>query len=360
MDFRSRLLPPAVVCQSTLLSEVSFLPALFSSAHFHNHNHFHACLHRHRRHVWFRCSSCACPFQGRILCRSCCETEIYLYLIFAAGRSSDLLSEIIREIKKRNRDAHLKAFQVDLSSFQSMLKFKNSLKQWLLNSDMHPSIQLLINNAGILATSCRFTAEGFDQMMGTNYIGAFFLTNLLLPLLRSSPVPSRIVNVTSFTHRCVFDLQVDEESLSGICFSKSKQYPFAHIYEYSKICLLLFSYELHRQLYLMDKSHPVSVIAVDPGAVETKIMREIPSQLSHLALVVLKVLGFLHSPESGVEPTVDAALAPPEASGVYFFGGRGRSVSSSALSYDTELAKKLWTSSCKLFIGLQHTCRENS
>ncbi|XP_010276439.1 PREDICTED: dehydrogenase/reductase SDR family member on chromosome X isoform X3 [Nelumbo nucifera] len=233
------------------------------------------------------------------------------FYVVLAGRSSDLLSEIIREIKKRNRDAHLKAFQVDLSSFQSMLKFKNSLKQWLLNSDMHPSIQLLINNAGILATSCRFTAEGFDQMMGTNYIGAFFLTNLLLPLLRSSPVPSRIVNVTSFTHRCVFDLQVDEESLSGICFSKSKQYPFAHIYEYSKICLLLFSYELHRQLYLMDKSHPVSVIAVDPGAVETKIMREIPSQLSHLALVVLKVLGFLHSPESGVEPTVDAALAPP-------------------------------------------------
>ncbi|KAF8393488.1 hypothetical protein HHK36_021732 [Tetracentron sinense] len=340
---------------------------------------------------------------------------IEVYLVSAAGRSSQMLFKTIKEIKQRNADAHLKAFQVDLSSFQSMLKFKSSLQQWLLNSNMHASIQLLINNAGILATSCRVTDEGYDhmhdlpkylevdetlqnkcedhgedmaeitvrygckneiwelvdisnkktailqlKMTGTNYIGAFALTNLLLPLLRNSRVPSRIVNVTSFTHRCVSDMQVDKETLAGKCFSKSKQYPFAHIYEYSKLCLLLFSYELHRQLGLIDKYRQVSIIAVDPGIVETNIMREVPACLSHLAFVVLKLLGLLQSPENGVNSIIDAALAPPELSGEYFFGGRGRTISSSALSYDTKLAEMLWESSCKLLQELHLAAKEEA
>ncbi|XP_043688951.1 dehydrogenase/reductase SDR family member on chromosome X-like isoform X2 [Telopea speciosissima] len=285
--------------------------------------------------------------------------------VVLGGRSSYLLSKTVEEIRKQNADAHLKAFQIDLSCFQSIMNFKNALEQWLSDSNMHPSVQVLINNAGIFATSCRFTNEGYDQMMGTNYIGAFALTNLLLPLLRSSPVPSRIVNVTSFTHRCVSGTQVDEETLAGKYFSRSKQYPCAHIYEYSKFCLLLFSYELHRRLYLKDKSCKVSVLyvflnAVDPGVVETNIMREVPSCLSQLAFMVLRLLGLLQSPENGVESIVDATLAPPESSGEYFFGGRGRTVNSSKLSYDRELAEKLWTSSYKLFIESQLVSKDIS
>ncbi|XP_043707161.1 uncharacterized protein LOC122656619 isoform X3 [Telopea speciosissima] len=159
--------------------------------------------------------------------------------------------------------------------------------------------------------------------------------------------------------------QVDEETLAGKYFSRSKQYPCAHIYEYSKFCLLLFSYELHRRLYLKDKSLNVSVLyvflnAVDPGVVETNIMREVPSFLSQLAFMVLRLLGLLQSPENGVESIVDATLAPPESSGEYFFGGRGRTVNSSKLSYDRELAEKLWTSSYKLFIESQLVSKDIS
>ncbi|XP_043688967.1 uncharacterized protein LOC122639949 isoform X3 [Telopea speciosissima] len=159
--------------------------------------------------------------------------------------------------------------------------------------------------------------------------------------------------------------QVDEETLAGKYFSRSKQYPCAHIYEYSKFCLLLFSYELHRRLYLKDKSCKVSVLyvflnAVDPGVVETNIMREVPSCLSQLAFMVLRLLGLLQSPENGVESIVDATLAPPESSGEYFFGGRGRTVNSSKLSYDRELAEKLWTSSYKLFIESQLVSKDIS
>lgn len=71
--------------------------------------------------------------------------------------------QTLSEIKKQNEDAQLKAFEVDLSSFQSVLKFKDSLEQWLLESDLHSSIQILVNNAGIMATSSRPTIEGFDR-----------------------------------------------------------------------------------------------------------------------------------------------------------------------------------------------------
>ncbi|XWS14270.1 hypothetical protein CRYUN_Cryun36dG0108300 [Craigia yunnanensis] len=272
------------------------------------------------------------------------------FYVVLVGRSSHFLSKIMTEIKTQNEDARVRAFEVDLSSFQSILEFKGSLQQWLLDCKMHSSVQLLINNAGILATSSRLTPEGYDQMMGTNYIGAFCLTKFLLPLLKRSPVPSRIVNVTSFTHRSVFDVQVDKESVSGTRFLRSEQYPFAHIYEYSKLYLLLFSYELHRQLCLMDNPSHVSVNAADPGIVKTNIMREVPYCLSYLAFKVLKLLGLLQSPNNGVSSILDAALAPPETSGVYFFGGEGRTVNSSVLSHNAKLAKELWTMSYKLFL----------
>ncbi|KAL5145632.1 Dehydrogenase/reductase SDR family member on chromosome X [Glycine soja] len=220
------------------------------------------------------------------------------YVVVLVGRSQQLLSETITKIKDRNEHAHLEAFQVDLSSIESVVKFKTSLQQWFLDSDLHCSIQILINNAGILATSPRVTPEGYDQMIGTNYIGAFALTKLLLPLLESSPVSSKIVNVTSFTHRAVFVL-------------------------------------LH-------------ISVADPGVVQTNLMREIPAILSWLAIYVLKRLRLLQSPECGVDSIVDAALAPPGTSGAYFFGGNGRTINPSTLSRNAKLARELWESTSKL------------
>ncbi|XP_027089465.2 uncharacterized protein [Coffea arabica] len=275
------------------------------------------------------------------------------FYIVLAGRSSDLLAKAISDIKRQHIGALVKAFEVDMSSFKSVLKFKNSLQQWLLESNLHSSVQLLINNAGILATSCRLTPEDYDEMMATNYIGAFCLTKVLMPLLENSPVPSRVINVTSFTHRNVSGMPVDNDTVTGKCFSRLNCYPYAQIYEYSKFCLLLFSYELQQQIGIMEKSHQVSVIAVDPGAVKTSIMREIPSCIASMAFLGLKLLGALQAPENGVSSIIDAALAPPEITGVYFFGGNGGTIRSSALSYSTKLSKDLWATSCDIFLELQ-------
>ncbi|KAG9140940.1 hypothetical protein Leryth_010453, partial [Lithospermum erythrorhizon] len=150
----------------------------------------------------------------------------------------------------------------------------------------------------------------FMKMMATNYIGAFCLTSILLPLLEASPVASRVVNVSSFTHRSVSSMIVDRGAvISGNHAFTSECYPCARIYEYTKLCVLLFTYELHRQFGLSETSRAISVIAVDPGAVKTNIMREIPSLVSQIAFFGLNLLGLLHHPEQGVRPIVDAALA---------------------------------------------------
>ncbi|KAK1285224.1 hypothetical protein QJS10_CPB20g00620 [Acorus calamus] len=174
------------------------------------------------------------------------------YYVILAGRSLDSLSKTIQEIKKKNEDAQLTAFEVDMSSILSIMKFANSLQKWFMDSTLHPSIQLLVNNAGILATLHRSTVDGYDE-------------------------------------------------------------------------------------------------AADPGVVETNIMREVPPRLSRLAFTVLRFLCLLKSPKDGVESIIDAALAPPEASGEYFFGGKGRTIKSSLLSFDVGLAEALWVGSTKLF-----------
>ncbi|RWW22005.1 hypothetical protein GW17_00013809 [Ensete ventricosum] len=89
--------------------------------------------------------------------------------------------------------------------------------------------------------------------------------------------------------------------------------------------------------------------AADPGAVATNIMRELPPSLKRLAFLVLGFLQLLQSPEIGVDSIIDAALAPPEASGRYFFGAKGRTIKSSPVSYDARLAETLWLTSFKMF-----------
>ncbi|XP_074264418.1 short-chain dehydrogenase TIC 32 A, chloroplastic-like isoform X2 [Silene latifolia] len=233
------------------------------------------------------------------------------FFVILVGRSGYSLSKAMAEIRKLNEKAQLEAFEVDLSSFSSIMKFSDSIRQWLSDMNLHPSIQLLINNAGLLATSYRATSHGYDEMMMTNYMGAFSLTQLLLPLLLSSPVSSRIVNVSSFTHRSVNGIQVHKEFVCGKSFLNSKKYPFAQIYEYSKLYILLFSYKLHRDIISMGKASQLSVNVVDPGAVKTNIMREVPACLSQLAFSVLKLMQLLQFPKDGVSSILDACLAPP-------------------------------------------------
>lgn len=120
-------------------------------------------------------------------------------------------------------------------------------------------------SAGILAASQRWTSDGYDHMIASNYLGPFMLTQQLLPLLEKSAPHARIVNVVSFTHRCVRSLQIEKDQLVKgtlqIPLSRS-YYALAQIYETSKLCLLLFSYELHRRYSCKKSASRISVMYV--------------------------------------------------------------------------------------------------
>ncbi|KAK9929866.1 hypothetical protein M0R45_026939 [Rubus argutus] len=115
--------------------------------------------------------------------------------------------------------------------------------------------------------------------------------------------------------------EVDKETVSVKCFGRSKRSPYAHVYEYSKLFFLLFSYELRCQLGVFCHVCVYKLSfhfifweesAVDPGVVKTNIMREVPPCLSSLAFIVLRLLCLLQSPEVGGSSILDAALASPD------------------------------------------------
>ncbi|KAL3693369.1 hypothetical protein R1sor_007020 [Riccia sorocarpa] len=276
---------------------------------------------------------------------------VHGYHVILAGRSKTRLLEVIKILSRKHENVSLEAMELDLSSFRSILSFTTAVKN-ALESRGSRGLQLLVNNAGILAGSQRYTDAGFDSMIATNYLGPYLLTRQLLPIFHNGSPQARIVNVSSFTHRFVTAGLVDEEhlaqgSLANFPLGKDR-YSLAQVYENSKLCMLLFTYELHRHLYANSDSSKISVIAADPGVVRTNIMRELPSPLVSLAHFVLRVLRLLQDPFEGSSAVVDAALAPEGLSGEYFFGGNGRTIKSSAVSYDKNLSEQLWTSSNSL------------
>ncbi|XP_024520754.1 retinol dehydrogenase 11 [Selaginella moellendorffii] len=258
------------------------------------------------------------------------------YHVVLAGRSLANLEKAAKELHKTHEDLLLYPMELDLCSVPSILRFVKSVEEWLGATQV--SLQLLVNNAGIFAATPQCTSDGYDRVVMTNYLGPYILTQLLLPKLQNSSHTARIVNVVSFTHRSSRKLPSDFWKMLGKKkLDDEDNYRMAMTYEVSKLYELLWTYQLHRK-YLR-----VSVMAADPGVVETKILRELPWWLVQFAFMMLKGVFLLQSPRCGARAVVDAALAPMEVSGKYFFGGNGFTLPSSALSRDEKLAKRLWS-----------------
>jgi len=261
--------------------------------------------------------------------------------VILAGRSLERLEVVRGEIEAGSSSSSCQALELELCSVPSILRFVQRVKELFEAQDAPGTLQLLVNNAGILAASRRWTEDGFDVMTASNYLGPYILTHELLPLLQKNAPQARIVNLVSFTHRASHRNQIDlTHLLSGGIRQNRDRYPLAKIYETSKLFMILYSYELHRQ-----NLNRVSVMAADPGAVSTNILRELPSGLAHLSSIVLRLLGLLQSSSAGAEAVVAAALVPWEVSGKYVFGNHGYFCKSSAITYDAQLGRRLWEAS---------------
>ncbi|GHH75062.1 SDR family NAD(P)-dependent oxidoreductase [Promicromonospora soli] len=202
----------------------------------------------------------------------------------------------------------------------------------------HDSIDLLINNAGVMMPPKQTTRDGFELQFGTNHLGHFALTGLLLDLLL--PVPgSRVVTVSSIAHRTggaaihFDDLQWD------------RSYDRTAAYAQSKLANLLFAYELQRRL--APRGTTVSV-AAHPGLASTELVRDLPAAMRLIAPVIGPLVS--QSAAGGALPSLRAATDPAVLGGQYYgpdgrseFRGNPHVVSSSPQSYDGTLQQRLWT-----------------
>jgi NAD(P)-dependent dehydrogenase (short-subunit alcohol dehydrogenase family) len=189
----------------------------------------------------------------------------------------------LAEIKKASRSAAVELMIVDLS-MQSAIR--DTVKSYLRKYDR---LHVLINNAGVFKSQRVVTSDGLETMFGTNYLGHFLLTNLLLDRLKSS-APSRIINVTAPS-----TTKLNFENLQG-----EKKFSALSAFGASKMCNLLFSYDLALRL----SGTGVTSNAFHPGLVKSNIMHEAPGMLRW----ILNLLS--SSPDEAAKAIAHLALSP--------------------------------------------------
>jgi NAD(P)-dependent dehydrogenase (short-subunit alcohol dehydrogenase family) len=200
-----------------------------------------------------------------------------------------------------------------------------------------PRIDLLICNAGVMYPPKQTTDDGFELQFGTNHLGHFALTGLLLE--RMLPVPgSRVVTVSSVGHRIQARINFDD-------LQWERSYSRVRAYGQSKLANLMFTYELQRRL---SGAGTTIAVAAHPGFAATELMRHTP-----VAAVVTPL--FSQDAAMGALPVLRAATDPSVLGGQYygpggFLGLRGypKLVASSRRSRDEAVQRRLWTVSEEL------------
>ncbi|GAB3247168.1 SDR family NAD(P)-dependent oxidoreductase [Kineococcus gypseus] len=241
----------------------------------------------------------------------------------------------VRDVAKGERAARdtggdVSVQQLDLSSLESVRTAAAELRQ------AHPRIDLLVNNAGVMYTPKQVTRDGFELQFGTNHLGHFALTGLLLESMLPAE-GSRVVTVSSVGHRIRAGIRFDD-------LNWERSYSRVGAYGQSKLANLLFTYELQRRLA---RRGTTAAVAAHPGVSNTELVRNSPAALRAVSDWLSPLLS--QPAAMGALPTLRAATDPAVLGGQYYGpDGRGetrghpRLVTSSAQSYDLALQQRLW------------------
>ena len=211
----------------------------------------------------------------------------------------------------------------------------------------HDRLDLLVNNAGVMALPRRRTVDGFDLQFGTNHLGHFALTGRLLPLLLDRP-GARVVTVTSFLMHCG-RVQLDD------LHHEKGRYPRWAAYSQSKLANLMFAVELQLRLDAagIGADRLISV-AAHPGAAATELQTTAPAMRGHR--VSAQVIGaatklLAQSAAAGAWPLLYAATAPGVRGGELYgprfleYRGAPRRTRGVARAYDARVSRALWADS---------------
>jgi NAD(P)-dependent dehydrogenase (short-subunit alcohol dehydrogenase family) len=251
--------------------------------------------------------------------------------VVLAVRNLDKGNAAAAQITARNPNAVVKLQQLDLTSLQAIREAAEELKA------AHQRIDLLINNAGVMYTDKGTTKDGFELQFGTNHLGHFALTGLLLD--RLLPVDgSRVVTVSSVGHRIMAKIHFDD-------LQWERRYNRVAAYGQSKLANLLFTYELQRRLAL--EGAPTVALAAHPGGSNTELTRNVPRLVKPVVDAVWPLMS--QSPEMGALGTLRAATDPSAQGGQYYgpdgfreTRGYPKIVQSSKQSHDEALQRRLW------------------
>lgn len=260
--------------------------------------------------------------------------------VIMACRSLDKTKDAKKEILDELKDSDVKVMELDLSSLESVESFAEKFKE------EYDSLDILCNNAGLMALPRRKTEDGFEMQLGVNHLGHFALTSHLIDMIIDST--GRVVNQSSMAHE---DGKIDFNDLMG-----EENYSKWGAYGQSKLANLLFTYELDRRL--KEKDIDVESVACHPGVSDTNLFKEGPKmEHSRLKLyfgkIFSKILG--QSPDKGCLPMLYAATSEDIEGGEYIgpngfkqMRGYPEKQESSEASYNEETAEKLWKKSEEL------------
>ncbi|MGI8937063.1 MAG: oxidoreductase [Iamia sp.] len=246
------------------------------------------------------------------------------------------------QILRKVPDARLEVGTLDLASLASVEGFATEV------AEHHPRIDVLVNNAGIMATPFARTEDGFELQIGTNHLGPFALTNRLLPSIEAAPA-GRVVTVASIAHLWG-DTAFDVDDLSA----ERRRYLRWLAYGQSKLANLLFTFELERRL--VASGSRTRALAAHPGLVRTALGKGGGDPLAWLQTVGMWLATpMTQSARRGAHPQLRAATDPDLPGGAYLGpSGLGERrgppimVSCSPTAQDPGLAAALWHRSAAL------------
>ena|SRR5215469_1614201 len=260
--------------------------------------------------------------------------------VVLAGRDQGRTAAAAEQAQAAAKGGRVDTAELDLASLESVRKAAVDV------AGRFPRLDLLINNAGVMATPYGLTKDGFELQFGTNHLGHFALTGLLLPNLLAVP-GSRVVTVSSNGHRAG---RIDFDDLMS-----TRHYWKWAAYGRSKLANLMFTYELQRRLSAAEA--PTIAVAAHPGTARTELTRHMSSMSTAAMSSRFHALNswWVQDSVMGALPTLRAATDPDVTGGTYYgpdgfyqLTGYPILVRSSTRSHNAEVQRRLWAESEKL------------
>ena len=247
--------------------------------------------------------------------------------VIAVGRNAPKTHGAVMRIIDETRNEDISYFVADLSSQPDVRRLAKQVRERTSRLDV------LLNNAGAIFLSSQTSVDGLEMTFALNHMGYFLLTNQLLDLLTQS-VPARIINVSSSSHGSPGKFLLED-------LPKPRSNRGYRAYGRSKLCNILFTYELSRRL----EGTGITVNALHPGLVRTNIARN-NGAVGRVVNFFIGARGVDTVQGAKTLVYLAAAREVEEVTGKYFVDCRP--VPSSKLSYDPNLAAGLWELSERL------------